>query len=84
MRMRALLGSNMEGVKLKTGKGVVGYYVSSANNIVFFSDVIGEGTDVGRLFPQVVVNPDDVLDWEMTEEAVNCESLTSLRYILNE
>lgn len=85
MRINELLpDSPLQGLKVKTKKGVVGYYFSQFAQGVFLSCVKNE-TNEGRLFPQVVHNFEDVQLWEVVGEdvGVNCDVLTQIQYIIN-
>jgi hypothetical protein len=81
-------GIELKGKKLKTPNGVIGYYFSSFNSGIFLSEVPEgqEGTDKGRLYPQIADSIKDVLDWEIIEDEsvkVNCNVLTSLQHTIN-
>lgn len=77
--------TELKGLKLRTPKGVVGYYFSRFSGGVLFNAVPGENA-VERLFPQVAAKIKDVLNWEIVGDGVrvNCDSLTSLKYTVNE
>jgi hypothetical protein len=75
---------NLVGLKLKTKRGVIGYYVSEFSTGVMLNDnpdVINKD----RLYPQIFEKREDILDWEICndEDQINCHKLTTLEHILN-
>lgn len=54
-------------LKVKTSEGVVGYWKSQWVRGVFLSD--GESD---RVYPQFLDDLADALEWEVTDEEVNC------------
>jgi hypothetical protein len=65
-------------VRIKTPLGVVGYWKSQWQQGVWFSD--GE---TSRIYPQFVDDLKDCLEWEITEEEVNCDMLSNYEHINN-
>ena len=59
---------NLGGVKVKTPKGVIGYWKSQWQKGVW----LNQSTIDSRQYPQFVDDLKDCLDWEITEEKVNC------------
>ena len=78
MKLKELKDTNLGGIKVKTPKGVVGYWKSQYAQGVWLSDGIST-----RIYPQFVNSLKDCLEWEITEEEVNCNVLTGLEYIDN-
>lgn len=79
MKLKELKDTNLGGIKVKTPKGVVGYWKSQYYaQGVWLSDGIST-----RIYPQFVNSLKDCLEWEITEEEVNCNILTGLEYIDN-
>jgi hypothetical protein len=80
--------SNLVGLKVKTITGVIGYFFSSTNDVIFLNDhADGQMNSEKRLYPQVLSIPEKVLEWEVIEDNrvhCNCHTLTDLKYILNE
>jgi hypothetical protein len=60
-------GTNLEGLKVKTTNGVVGYWKSQWIKGVWLSD-----GKTSRIYPQFVDDLKDCLEWEVTDEEVNC------------
>ena len=77
MKLKELTIS-LDGVKVKTPKGVIGYWKSQWQKGVWLSD--GKST---RIYPQFVDDLKDCLEWEVTEEKVNCHKKTDLKHIEN-
>lgn len=71
--------SSLEGTKVKTPKGVVGYWKSQWHKGVWLNVAPGKS----QMYPQFVDDLRDCLEWEVTEEDVNCDTLISLFYIDN-
>lgn len=69
---------NLANLKVKTPKGVVGYWRSQWNKGVWLSD--GKSS---KIYPQFVNDLKDCLEWEVTEDAVNCDKKTDMRWIDN-
>jgi len=65
MKLDSIDGS-LDGVKVKTPKGVVGYWKSQWDKGVWLSD--GKTT---QIYPQFVDNLSDCLQWEVTEDDIN-------------
>lgn len=79
--------ANLKGLKLRTKTGVIGYYFSSTEALVFFNNIPEDRVHEGRLYPQVLAKPDIILGWEVINDdniSVNCDKLTDLKYIINE
>lgn len=76
----------LKGLKMRTKKGVIGYYFSTFDTGIFFNDVQGESTDKGKLFPQILMKPDDILQWDIMDDYIptNCDSLISLKHTIND
>ncbi len=72
------VGSTLANKKVKTPKGVVGYWRSQWNAGVWLHD--GKTT---QIYPQFVDELTDCGEWELTEEPVNCHLLTGLEKIDN-
>ncbi len=69
---------NLSMKKVKTPKGVVGYWKSQWNKGVWLSD-----GKTSRIYPQFVDKLEDCKEWEITEEKVNCNTLLDLKHIDN-
>lgn len=76
MKLKDLNNQSLGGIKVKTPNGVVGYWKSQWNKGVWLSD--GETT---RVYPQFVNDLRECLEWEITEEPVNCNAKTDLEDI---
>ena len=63
------LTKNLDGVIVKTPKGVVGYWKSQWQKGVWLSDGKSD-----RIYPQFVNDLKDALDWEVIEDEseINC------------
>ena len=70
---------NLEGIKVKTPKGIVGHWKSQWYKGVWLNQSPGET----RMYPQFVDDLKDCLEWEVTEEEVNCHLKLSLNEIDN-
>jgi hypothetical protein len=70
---------NMGGVRIKTTNGVVGIWKSQWGKGVWLED--GKTT---RIYPQFVNSLSDTLEWDITEEDINCDQLTDFNSIDNE
>jgi hypothetical protein len=71
--------TNLGGLKVKTPKGVVGFWKSQWQVGVWLSD--GESSQV---YPQFVNELEEVLEWEVNvDDGPNCHKLTDLEYIDN-
>ena len=71
--------SSLSGVKVKTPKGVIGYWKSQWAKGVWITEKIGDS----RQYPQFVDELRDCLDWEITEEDSNCHIRTDYHSINN-
>lgn len=71
---------NLGGLKVKTPKGVVGYWRSQWEKGVW----LGDGKS-DRIYPQFVDNLKDCLEWDVAESSdkVNCDKLIDMQYIDN-
>ena len=69
-------GSSLGGKKVKTPKGVVGYWKSQWSAGVWLSD-----GDSNQIYPQFVNKLEDCKEWELTNEPVNCHIRTELEDI---
>ena len=83
---------NPIGLKVKTSKGVIGFYNQGGHCVVFLSPskdymVVTEAKrDETRLYPQIVEKDEDILEWEVIDNdsiRCNCQDLTSHRYTVN-
>lgn len=73
-------GQSLGGIKVKTPKGVVGYWKSQWNKGVWLSD--GNST---RIYPQFVNQLTDCFEWDIASDTdkVNCHIRTEMGYIDN-
>lgn len=62
---------NLGNLKVKTSEGIIGYWKSQWNKGVWLS---AGGTS---LYPQFVKSMEDCLEWEITEEEINCHEKES-------
>lgn len=70
--------ASLADIKVKTPNGVVGFFKSQWNKGVWLSD--GKSS---RLYPQFVDDIRSCMNWEITEEEVNCHKLTDMKHIDN-
>ena len=72
--------TNLENVKVKTPKGVIGYWKSQWAKGVWLSD-----GKTSRIYPQFVDNIKDTIEWEIVngKTKVNCHKKTDLTFIDN-
>lgn len=77
--------ADLKGKKLRTTNGVIGYFFSESRSVAFFNPVPDDTAVRERLYPQVFEKREDMLEWEIVDEKVkvNCDVLTSLKYIIN-
>lgn len=84
-------GTKLEGLKVKTAKGVIGYYINEGVCIVFLATTpkpkipIEGRTDETRLYPQIVSKQEDIQEWDVITDdkiLVNCKDLTSHKYTM--
>ena len=68
--------TNLGGLKVKTPKGVVGYWKSQWQAGVWLTN--GESD---QIYPQFVNQLTDCKEWELTDESVNCHIRTELEDI---
>lgn len=86
MKVKDLKGNpNMSGIKVKTPNGVVGYWSSQwgyddGGAGVWLSIKPERG---GNIYPQFVDKLKDCLEWEVTEDVVNCHKQQSYNTIDN-
>lgn len=82
----------LKGKKVRSPKGVIGYFASMGNCVVLLSKVAHNITpeegkkDETLLYPQVVEKNEDILNWDVIESEdvfVNCADLISHKYIFN-
>lgn len=78
MKLKAFKG-NLNGIKIKTPKGVIGFWKSHWNAGVWLT----ETETSTRIYPQFINDLQDVLEWEITEEDSNCHKLLDMEYIDN-
>lgn len=84
MKVKDLESSlSLGSVKIKTPKGVVGYWKSQwgydeGKAGVWFTD-----GKTSQLYPQFVDSLQDCLEWEVTDDPVNCHELTDMEYTDN-
>ena len=78
MKLKDIKG-NLQGIKIKTPKGVVGYWKSQWKKGVWLNKTPSDR----RMYPQFVDDLKDCLEWEVTEDDVNCDNLTDLIHIDN-
>ena len=71
-------GTNLGNLKIKTPKGVVGYWKSQWQAGVWLTN--GESD---QIYPQFVNQLTDCKEWELTDESVNCHIRTDLDDIDN-
>ena len=71
-------GTSLGGKKVKTPKGVVGYWKSQWQAGVWLTN--GEST---QIYPQFVNKLEDCKEWVITDEPVNCHYKTDLEDIDN-
>lgn len=66
---------DLGGVKVKTPKGVIGYWKSQWQKGVWLSDGLSS-----RIYPQFVNSLQDCLEWDVAEdnEKVNCDKKLNL------
>ena len=79
MRVKDYKGS-LYGLKVKTPKGVIGYWKSQWNKGVWLSD-----GKTSRIYPQFVDELKDCLEWDVAEEneKVNCDKKLEMAFIDN-
>ena len=71
-------GTSLSELKVKTPKGVVGYWRSQWMKGVWFTD-----GQTNRIYPQHVDSLADCSEWEVTDEPINCDKLTDFEYTNN-
>ena len=75
-------GTNLGGLKVKTPKGVVGYWKSQWGYDDGKAGVWLSDGKSGRIYPQFLNNLKETLEWECNvEDEVNCNALTGLEHI---
>lgn len=82
MKIRDLKGDeSLYMKKIRTPTGVVGYYKSQWGYRDGKAGVwLSTGND-GVIYPQFINKLEDILDWEVTNDDVNCDKLTDMKYI---
>lgn len=70
--------TNLGEIRVKTPLGVVGIWKSQWAKGVWLSD--GESN---RIYPQFVNDLKDCMEWEVTEEKINCHLKTDYKFIDN-
>jgi hypothetical protein len=78
MKLKDYTDGNLGGLKVKTPKGVVGYWKSQWSKGVWLSDGKSD-----RIYPQFVDDIRDALEWGITEEKVNCHKRIEMKDIDN-
>lgn len=80
MKLKDIKDKNLNGIKIKTPKGVIGYWKSQWQAGVWLTDGKSD-----RIYPQFVDNLKDCLEWEIAadNEKVNCHKLLDMVYIDN-
>lgn len=77
-------GTDLVGLKVKTLKGVVGYWKSQWGYEDGKDGVWLTNGESNRIYPQFLDSLKDTLEWECNvDDEVNCHKLTSLEYIDN-
>ena len=81
MKIKDLSEIRFVNVKVKTPKGVIGYWKSQWCKGVWLSD-----GKTSRVYPQFVNSLSDCLEWDVAEEKeiVNCHEKIEMKYIDNE
>lgn len=73
---------SLAGIKVKTRKGVVGYwrsqwgYSEGKAGVWLTKDLSGE-----RVYPQFIDNLKECLEWDVTTEDSNCDILIDMEHI---
>lgn len=83
-RIKDLNGNcTLVGLKLRTKKGVVGYFHSLSVTVVNLQSKKGDDFDEGRLYPQIING--DISDWTIMDcdVPVNCHIRTTVKDIDN-
>lgn len=79
MKLKELKGQqSLKGQKVKTPTGVVGFWLSQWDKGVWLTMT---PKSQGRVYPIFVNALTDCLEWEITVDPVNCNTLTDLKYI---
>lgn len=76
-------GTNLGGIKVKTTNGVVGYWKSQWGYAEGKAGVWLSDGKTTQIYPQFLDNLKDALEWEITEEEVNCHKQTNMEHIDN-
>jgi len=77
MKLKDLKNKPLSGVKVKTPKGVIGYWKSQWEKGVWLT----QKPTSTKVYPQFVDDLRDCLEWEVTEEDSNCHKLFDLKSI---
>ena len=74
---------NLTGVKVKTPKGVVGYWKSQWGSFEGKAGVWLSDGSSDRVYPQFLDSLKDALEWEIVDEKVkvNCYKKTGMEFI---
>jgi basic membrane lipoprotein Med (substrate-binding protein (PBP1-ABC) superfamily) len=84
MKIKDLETTNsLEGIKVKTPKGVVGYWKSQWGYVDGKAGVWLSDGKSSQIYPQFMDELIDALEWEITEEEVNCDKLIGFEFIDN-
>ncbi len=84
MKIKELKGDiNLGGLKVKTPNGVIGYWKSQWGYKEGKAGVWLSDGKSDRIYPQFLDKLEDALEWEITEEEVNCDKLTLGKFINN-
>jgi hypothetical protein len=73
-------GSSMHMRKVKTPKGVVGYWKSQWGYSGGQAGIWLSDGKTNRIYPQFVDKLSQCAEWEITDEEVNCHKLTAMKY----
>jgi ribonuclease HI len=82
VRIKDLTGEILEGLKVKTTNGVVGYWASQWQKGVWLRQFQDPSKNT-RIYPQFVERLSDCLNWEITEEEANCHYKLEMKDIDN-
>ena len=72
---------NLGGLRVKTSKGVIGIWKSQWGYEDGKAGVWLSDGKTSQIYPQFIDSLKDCLDWEITEEEINCHKLTDMKYI---
>jgi hypothetical protein len=83
--------TKLDGLKLRSPKGVIGYYMGEGHCIVYLGitpepiEAIEARGDETRLYPQIINDNQDIKEWDVITDKdvrVNCADLVSHKYTL--